>query len=58
MVSDAYFLGIGGIYLGIIPEPSPVDRGIPCIDLRPGLPESFIVARMDKVQFLVIQGSL
>ena len=51
-MSDAYFLGIGGIYLGIIPEPSPADRGIPCIDLRPGLPESFIVARMDD------QGSL
>lgn len=31
----------------IIPEPRLVSNTMPCIDLRPGVPESFIVARMD-----------
>lgn len=31
----------------VIPEQSPVARGMPCIDLRPQLPESYIVARVD-----------
>lgn len=43
----------------IILEPSPVDRKIPYINLRPGLPESFTMARVDNQSpILVNQGSL